>query len=67
MEFRQLVTLRPPEMILRLPGTVLAKVFGRLGNDVVEDLHLDTPQRFAAKSDVEKAHRVGRRRICHDC
>ena len=41
MEFAAFVTLRLPSTVLALAGTELAEVFGSLGDDIFEQLHLN--------------------------
>jgi len=48
MKFSPFVSLRPTEMVLGLARAKLAEVLCRLGDDVVEQLHLDAAQWFAA-------------------
>jgi len=44
MEFTALITLRSPEMILRLSRAKLPEVLGCLGNDICEEFELDSAQ-----------------------
>ena len=50
MEFAALVALRLAPMVLCLAGAELTEVLGRLGDDVLEQFHLDPPQLLAYTS-----------------
>lgn len=47
VEFTTLVSLRIPLCILRLAGTVLAKILGGFGRDVGKKLHFDAAEGLA--------------------
>lgn len=47
MEFAPFVPLRTALSVLRLAGTVLAEILGGFGDDVGEQLHLHSTERFA--------------------
>ena len=47
-------------MVLCLSSTILTEVFGGLWYDILEELHLDSPQGLTAEGDVEEYYRIGR-------
>jgi hypothetical protein len=46
VEFTPFISLGPPEVVLRLAGAELAEILGGLGDDIGEELELDSAQGF---------------------